>query len=792
MQKIKILLLIFLGTFLTIEAQETLVIGQVFCHSSKTPIPSVNVYFQGTTKGTTTDDDGFFMLRNHGPEDRLIFSSIGYKSAEISIRAGQTASVQIALREDINLLQELFVLPGANPALDLLRKVRLARLQNDIYLSQTALQGVEEQVVIINKTALSNRRLFGQLSGGLISPGDSMIFQPLFISEETYLRQGKGPRETVHLEQQSVPEQIEILMQRLTGELKSDINIYDNTITLFGKNFVSPISSVRNTYYRFFLIDSVPGLQSKEYYLRFRSKNTKNLAFNGELWIDSATSAVTRVHMELPAFANLNYVDQLSIQQQFRQHSSGKWMPEKDEILLKMNYPLLADSAAIIPDIFFRRSNHISVRDTLLPDRGVFAGTAFTKEEMTIQLSEMNDLPIMKTAQWLADVIITGYMNVGKLDIGKIYQLSRLSEQEGVRFTVPLRTNERLWENVALGASWGYGLRDKEHKWSTDFAWKIPVPRKTVLSMGFSDDLRRLDYDYNDFLFRENPLLSGDEDIGNTYFSFRFSDKLHARQEWFAALAHDWSNDVESNLYFRTNRLSANEYMPFVHDGISYQQLTQQSLSLTTRWSFGERTYEDHLQRIYIPNWRPVFYLTLEAGRAQYHAEAQNYAKAILRMRHNLLLDIGQLNYSIDAGWIFGNIPYSLLFHPVGSSALIYKPYHYNMMGYREYVMDRYVAIHNELIFNGIVFNRIPGIRHLNLRELVTFKALYGNVDSRHGDTMDFPGELNLLRMPYMEAGVGISNLLKVFTLQNVWRLSGSQLPEKRRWRIVAGIRFSF
>lgn len=773
-------------------AQETLVVGHVRSKTDKSPLSAVNIYFKGTNIGVQSDEEGFYVIRTKGSESKLVFSCIGYKTQEISVRPGEVTGVEVALREDINILQELFVLPGTNPALDLMRKVREEKVRNDVYNLPLTISCDEQSLVLIGKNS-STKKLFKQLSDGLLSSQDTSCFLPLYIENLKYHVNGKGTRKIISEESNASPPNTRFLLEKLTGELQPDLNFYNNSISLFGKYFVSPLSSSANTYYRFFLIDSIGKEDTKQYYLRFRTKNSKNLAFNGELWIDSTSHALTAINVVLPAQANINYMRNLRLSKTYKKAGNQLWFPSIDKVSLNMTYQLLADSANLSPEIFIEKKIvSLPEKDTVFVAEKYYAGSEFTKQELELKLAEMNDLPLMKTAHWIADAVITGYMKLGKIDLGKIYQFARLTDIEGFRFSIPFRTNETLSKNFSVGGYWGYGTRNHAHHYSVNGAYKLPFARKSVLSIGYTDDFRRIDYDYNDYILRENPLLSGDEDIANTILAFRSSDKINQRKEFFTSLTFDWSKNIESNLSFRKNRYKGNDALPFQKAGINLQNMSHDFVSFNTRFSRDERTYEDHLERIYIQNSHPVFYLTLEGGRTQMVNKKHFYGKIIGKVKQQLLFDYGQWNYSVDAGWIVGAVPYNLLSIPMGSETLLFKRYHYNLLNYMEYAYDKYIAMHHEWIFNGIFFNQLPGIRRLNLRELVTFKCLYGGLNPKHAEMMDFPSHTGTLNVPYMEAGIGFTNIFRIFSLQSVWRLSDLNKPGARSWGIITGIRFNF
>lgn len=772
-----IILLVWLCSFSLGLAQETVVVGTVRSKTDKTPIQSVNIYLKNTQIGVVTDEDGFYVLKHTGSENTLVFSCIGYKTQEFKIKPGETAGLYVEMREDINLLQDLFVLPGANPALDLMQRVRENRIKNDIYNHPVTLSNEEQQVVLLSRNRNRN---------------DSTTLLPLYLSTASYLKSGNTPPVSLRKEAKASPENAAILLEKLLGEFTTDLNFYHNTIVLFGKHFISPLANVANSYYRFFLIDSIQSDAGKQYYLRYRTKNNKNLAFNGELWVDSATYALTKITAELPARSNINYIRNLKLSNQYQKENHGYWFPKEEALSLNMTYQLLADSANLSPEIYIEKRTYAAVKDTLIVAQPDFAGTPFTKDELEMKLAEMNDLPLMKTAKWIADGVITGYVQAGKIDIGKVYQLARFTDIEGMRFSLPLRTNELLWKNFTIGGYWGYGFRNKQHQYAAYAAWKLPLKNKTVISAGYTDDLRRIDYDYNDFLLRENPLLSGDEDIANTYFGFRSSDKINPRKEFYASVSHDWNPGIESKFFYRNHRYTGNEALPFQLNGIEAGTMHHQSVLLTTRFSRNERTYEDHLDRIHIHNYHPVVYLTLEGGEATIHQNSYPYGKVNAKLNHRLLFSIGEWNYNLDAGWIWGAVPYNLLWMPQGSETLLFKRYHYNLMNYMEYAYDKYIAMHHEWVFNGIIFNQIPVIRQLNLRELVSFKCLYGSLSDKHAAILDFPAETGKLHKPYMEVGVGFTNIFRIFSLQSVWRLTDTDQLNARSWSIITGIRFNF
>ena len=776
-------------------AQETMVLGRVFSATDQEPLQGVNIYFAGTTIGTQSDEDGFFVLKNPGSEIHLVFSHIGYKTREVRLQQGKLAQVNMPLQEDVRILQELFVLPGANPALDLLKRVRENRLQNDVLSGGIQLRQSGSELMMLQKSdgSGSSPRLFNRLNAGLISDNDSSAFIPLYMSEEEFVLKTGNQREIISKKSKASPENLTEILAQIAGDFSQDMNFYRNNIVLLGRSFISTISTFGNTYYRYFLTDSIQKSDGKEYLIRYRSRNSKNLAFNGEIRIDSATAAIRSVNAELPATANINYVGKLYVEKEFEVNEQGLWIPQTTQLRALLRYPLYRDSTQMLPDLFFRRQVITLHVDSVSRSDEQFAGSEFSRSELEEKIAKMNDLPLIKTARWIADAVITGYLNSGIIDIGKVYHFSRLSHEEGMRFTLPLRTNEKLWEDVSLGGYWGYGMRNRQHYYNAEICWRLPLGEKTILTASYTNDQRRPDYDYSDYRHRENPLLSGDEDISNTFFAWRRTSQLQHRREWMASISFDWNDDVESRLTFRQNRYGNSAAMPFEMSGVPVPSISHTFGAMNTRFSFNERVFEDHMQRIYIPNYHPVFYLHLEGGTTRLpDADAHPYGKISLEMKHQVLFGAGSWNYSAGAGLVMGQMPAPLLFVPIGSETGLFKRYHYNLMDYGEYSFDKYFSMHHELLFNGIIFNKIPLFRNFNLRELFTYKLLIGGRNEKHETILNIPSGMRIVQPPYMEFGAGVANIFRIFSLQAVWRIGNANNPEVRRFGIMTGIRLQF
>lgn len=163
------------------------------------------------------------------------------------------------------------------------------------------------------------------------------------------------------------------------------------------------------------------------------------------------------------------------------------------------------------------------------------------------------------------------------------------------------------------------------------------------------------------------------------------------------------------------------------------------------------------------------------------------YQKFALEMKHSFRLGmLGRTSYTLGAGLIPSAVPYPLLFIPLGNETSFWVYNAYNLMNFFEFATDRYASAHVEHNFEGLFFNRIPAIRRLKWRTLVTGRIMAGGVhadNARMVSPIDANGQTvagfsSLGRVPYIEFGYGIDNIFKLLRVDATHRLTYRDNPD--------------
>ena len=737
--------------------------GEIVNETTGEAIPNVNIRFRGTKIGTTSDENGSYALRvDMQAKAQLIFSAVGYYTQRFDIEPGAMAGLQVAMREKVATLTEVVVAPNENPALELLRQVRAHRPENDRTLHpENATTARREQTLYIshiNKKHL-RRALWRSLQAGMIAQEDSTYIMPLYRETQSFRLSGKEMIPANDQRTQALILTSTDYSSLLGGE--GNLDFYAPSVSLMGHAFLSPLATSGNLYYRYYLIG--------EDTIHFRTRNPFYATFNGEMVIDTATFALRSIRAYVPAEVAVNYVNTLHISQSLLPDGTIAY----EHISALLDFAIKTQQAGtVFPTLLLTTSltnPEAGASEQSYSDSGL---TGEADPSTDSAFAALDSLPIVRTAKFFATVATTGYIPTGTpVDIGHVEEILQVNSHEGVHFGLPFRTNERFSKIVSLEASVGYGIKDRSPKGMGRISVNLPTARKNIMQLEYNDRYVWSEVDDFDRLLRENSMGWGNFDFTAYAFEALHRDSLYVntaiRQRqiqfhWFA----DWTPHLETHAYIRAGW----------QEGYAYQ-----SLSAIARLSWGERKYDGFFMRRYAySNRYPVLYLGFETG----HWTDGLYAhlRVMLTQHANLGMG-GMLTYALQGGAVFGTVPDAFLWQASANQGYAYDPYRFTFLHGRQLLADKYVALQTEWNGHGILFNLIPGIRWLHLRELVEAKIAYGYLSKQNPSLL----HLNPGHSFYAEIGVGIGNILRVCDLYSIWSLS-PEIHWGMRFRIHLGL----
>ncbi|RME19294.1 MAG: carboxypeptidase-like regulatory domain-containing protein, partial [Bacteroidetes bacterium] len=340
-----IFVLLFTGIMLSFSfAQETYTItGKVFDASTKEPLPFVPIIIHNTTIGTQTDFDGNFIIKTNKIGDSLIAVYVGYKRLSRPIQKGiYQQNINMPMELEGVALEEITVKAGENPAHRIIRNTIANKGRNN----PDKLEAYQYE--IYNKIEFDLNRIPKEMRESKLMKPVAFVFKnvdsvfsdekpslPFFIIEnlsEFYYKKNP-PRKKEIIKASKITGVENSSISSIMGDMYQKINIYDNNILIFDKQFPSPISSEGFFYYKYFLEDSGFIGNKYCYHIRFKPKRTGDVAFTGNIWIADTSWGVKRFEMSLPKEANINFINQVKATQEYEMIDTT-WMMVKDRLVI--------------------------------------------------------------------------------------------------------------------------------------------------------------------------------------------------------------------------------------------------------------------------------------------------------------------------------------------------------------------------------------------------------------------------------------------------------------------------
>jgi hypothetical protein len=779
--------------------QKTKVYGTVTDAQTGEILPFVNVMFQGSKIGTTTDLDGQYEIESYYATDSLSASFVGYRRLSIVIKKDISQQVDFKLSEASTDLPELIVIPNEiNPAHPILKQV----IANKHINNREKLESYEYEVY--NKMEFDINNLSNKFQKSKVFKKFDFIFDninstedkpylPILISESLsqyhYRKNPKSQKEIIKATRVSGIDNESV--SQFAGDMYQQINVYENHLKLLGRDFISPIANYGLSYYKYYLMDSMNIDGYWCYQLKYMPKRRGELTLDGTIWIHDTTYAVKKIEGDMAKDANLNLVEELSFTQTFQQVEEEVWMLTKDELFI--SFALTKNKTGFYgrkathysdfvinkpkPDQFYKGLDNIIVEDSAqLKSKEYWTEhrhDTLTEKEQGIydMVDTLNDLPIIRSYTDIIKTIASGYKIMGKFELGPIYSLYSWNPVEGHRFSMGGRTSNDFSKSIEISGYAAYALLDEEFKYGGGTRFFITKEPRRLVKLVYKHDVEQVGISSNSFnsanavtsIARRNPL-----------------NKLVFNTEYRASFEREWTAGLQSTLMFRNASISPLGITPFIKTNPetstqdSIKNITTSEVSLLIRYAHHEKHVSGEFDRVSLGTKHPTLSVFYTYGIPNVFYSEYEYHKLVFEYKHKFSLGIiGTTKYQFSLGKVWGDLPYPLLeLHP-GNETWGYNEDTYNLMNINEFVSDEYISFNVHQHFGGLFLNKLPLLRKLKWREVLTFKGIYGRLDQKNINLMALADYTTTLKTkPYMELAAGIENIFSFLRVDAVWRLT--------------------
>lgn len=806
-----------------ISAQVTKVRGRVTDASTGEPLPYTNVIFTGTTIGTTTDMDGNFTLETREKVNELTVTFLSYEKQTRPVIYGAFNQIDCKLVPIVNELEIVVVRPGENLANQILKLVAENKRRNnpDRMSSYSYSTYTKMELDLANmKSSFKNKRM--QKNFGFVfnymdtSAITGKVYLPIMISESSsdyyYRKNPRVSREIVKASRISGIRE-DYTFAQFTGNLHVNINFYENYINIFDVNFISPLSNHGTLFYKYYLVDSLQAGGRKIYKIRFHPKNKTYPVFDGEVNIDSLTWALESASMRMIKGLNVNWIKDLALETKQQLVNDSTWFVKQDKIMADFSMRLKDSSkwvsfmaqrqvdymdvridAQIPPDIAKLHNDVVVDKDVLNNDEEFWQlarpyELSEREQNIYIMVDSIRKVPLFKNISDVINSVLFGYMRAGKIEFGPYYKLYSFNKFEGNRFQLGIRTNPDFSKKLRLTGYAAYGTKDTEIKGGGTIECMFNNHPTSKLTFSGKHDVLQLGVS-------ENAFTTGN--IMGSIFSRGNDDKMTLINQFNAKWEKEWVEGVTNKFGMDYRQMFANSRIDFVRpDGTEMDKINSLELKLGIRFSKNEIVVRDYFEKISIGSDYPIVHIALAGGLKNILNSDYEYFRAELSVQHDIPINpIGKTRLILSGGEIFGKVPYPLLKLHEGNATYFYDPYAFSCMNFYEFASDLWGSVMWEHHFSGFFLGKMPFMKHLKLREVTTVKVLWGRLDDKNNGSLQptnaillFPEGMTSVSKPYIEAGVGVENIFRLFRVDVIWRLTQR---ENRDTRDNLAINFSF
>lgn len=829
MQKYILTFLFFTITSLAFSQTK---IGGIVVDAKNEPIAFANVVFTNSSVGTISDENGKFYLESSNSYKQVEVSFVGFKNKKISIKP-RNLNLKIVLEEEASALKEVVIYSGrvkskGNPAVAILKKIWAKKGENGVYkFNQYQYDKYEKVEFDMNNidSTFKKQRIFKGVDFIFKNIDTSRItgksFLPIFINESVYKVYGKNEG-TKKIKE-------DLLANKNSGfssnqniiafikDLYAEYNVYDNYIKIFDKSFVSPLSKVSGTFtYNYVLADSAFIDNKWCYNIVYYPRRKNELTFKGDFWVNDTTFAVKEINMQANKSANINWVKDIYIEQEFDVLSDSVFLLKRDYMMSDFSITkrnkargLYGKRTTMYKNYEFNKqkpkgfyTKKIDVYDSKIYNKSNEYWAKNRQEKLNKNekgiykmLDTLVTVPKFKRAYNLISILGSGYIEFGNFDYGPIYSTFGKNDVEGWRIRIGGRTffggNER-WRLQGYAA---YGLKDNKVKYGISGKWMLNSKNRLIIGGGNRHDIEQIGVSLTttnnvlDRSFASSALFASGDNSKLTNINL---------SNVFVSLEPKKNIKFRLGMSYRTLKSASPktfniDYWSDAAHTSKSSDLAQSEIDFSVTYTPNRKTIGYGVERTEVSSAYPTLFLNYSQGIKGWLGSNFNYEKVQFHYRQPILIGgLGRMFTTLELGKTFGEIPLALLSVVPGNQSYFTIRSNYSNLNYYEFITDEYASLHIEHNFNGRIFSKIPLLRNLNLREIIGFKGVIGGISQKNRTLNASNIEYTAPTKGYYEYSVGVGNILKLLRVDFSWRGNYRNQPNINRFVVKGAIGFYF
>ena len=511
-QRYNKILILLLVVFAVSNAFAQQIKGVVTDSITHEPLMYISVYYQEKRDmGTITNIDGEYSLEARRNGGTLVFSAVGYISKTVRV-GSNNQTVNVKLAPDNVLLNEVVVKPQKekysrknNPAVEFMKKViehkKAQVLEVNDYYQYDKYEKMKMSINDLTPEKLEKGiyKKYSFLRDQVeVSETTNKLILPISVQEtasQTIFRKDPESKKTIIKGKNSngIEEFFSTgdMLGTVLKDVFADINIYDDEIRLLQQRFVSPIGSNAISFYKYYLMDTLQIAGEPCVDLAFTPFNSESFGFNGHLYVVlDSTYFVKRAVFNFPKKINLNFVDYMLLEQEFKRAEDGTRLLDHESITVEFkltegqdgifarrvadysNYTFAptaeADKAFTKPERIIEETEALARSESFWAENRPEAAISQQENSVDHLMAQLRSYPVYYWTEKVLSILFTGYIPTSKeaplFYIGPMNATISGNTLEGPRIRAGGMTTAWLNPHLFAKGYIAYGFKDERVK----------------------------------------------------------------------------------------------------------------------------------------------------------------------------------------------------------------------------------------------------------------------------------------------------------------------------------------
>ena len=804
-------------------------VSGIVVDNTNQPVPYANVVFKGSNEGTVTNEDGRFYIESEKTYAALIVSFVGFETKIVPLSKAVNYNFKILL-SDGQQLNEVVIFTGKtskknNPALDILRKIwerkrknglrQFNQYQFDKYEKVEFDMNTIDSAFMKNKIFKGMEFIFNQVDTSKIT---GKTYLPIFINEALYDVSGDNKlnkrKEKLKANKTSGFEGNQNILA-FVKDLYTDFDIYNNYLTFFDKSFTSPLSRTGIDTYNYVLKDSSYIDNKWCYNIVFYPRRKNELTFKGDFWVSDTTFAIKKINMAVTKSANINWVKDIYIEQEFEVMNDSVFLLTKDYMMSDFALNKKEQSKGVYgkrttfyrnhqfnkekPLTFYKDEINFIDNEVYKKSDDYWKENRFenlSKDELGVykMLDTLQTVKKFKQIYNLVSILGSGYVQFGNFDYGPIFSSFGFNEVEGIRLRAGGRTYFGPNDTWRLQGYTAYGFDDNKFKYGVSGKWMVDKKNRIIISGGNRRDIEQIGAS----LTTTNDVL-GRSFASSALFTTGANGKLTNINLTNVAVEIEPIKNLifSTGISYRTLESASNtfslDYYTNLPSVTTKSEVKQSEANVEIEYTPKRKTIGYGVERANVDSPFSRFYLNYSHGFKGILNSDFKYDKIQLYYKQPIIIGpLGRTNLIMEVGKTFGAVPLGLMSVIPGNQTYFIIENTFNNLNFYEFVSDQYATFQWNHNFNGRLFSRIPFMRKLNWREIIGIKSVYGTISNANRAINASGLPYNAPENVYWEYNAGIGNIFKVFRIDFAWRGSYLNVPQTNNFSVKGSFGFYF